>query len=94
MSNSGISQIVEKRGLQAGIDGLHLHQLRNTFALGGLAQGGNEIDLMRFAGWRSRAMLQRYGASGRRRTSPRGAQATKAWRSLLRRFHRRGPLWR
>jgi len=63
MSDSGISQIVEKRGLQAGIDGLHPHQLRHTFALGWLAQGGNEIDLMGFAGWRSGAMLQRYGAS-------------------------------
>ncbi|MGI8519452.1 MAG: hypothetical protein ACR2MC_02375 [Actinomycetota bacterium] len=79
MSNSGISQIVDKRGLQAGIDGLHLHQLRNTFALGWLTQGGNEI-LMRFAG----VALPSQG----------GAQATQAWRSLLRRFHRRGPLWR
>jgi integrase len=39
------------------------HQLRHTFAHEWLAQGGNETDLMRLAGWKSRAMLQRYGAS-------------------------------
>ena len=28
-----------------------------------LAQGGSETDLMRLAGWKSRVMLQLYGAS-------------------------------
>ena len=28
-----------------------------------LAPGGSETDLMRLAGWKSRVMLQRYGAS-------------------------------
>jgi hypothetical protein len=28
-----------------------------------LSAGGNEVDLMRIAGWRSREMLARYGAS-------------------------------
>jgi integrase len=39
------------------------HQLRQTFARAWLAQGGGETDLMRLAGWKSRAMLGRYGAS-------------------------------
>jgi integrase len=37
--------------------------LRHTFAHQWLAEGGGETDLMRLAGWKSRAMLQRYGAS-------------------------------
>jgi site-specific recombinase XerD len=34
-----------------------------AFAHQWLAQGGSETDLMRLAGWKSRVMLQRYGAS-------------------------------
>ena len=36
---------------------------RHTFAHRWLAEGGQEQDLMRLAGWRSREMLSRYGAS-------------------------------
>jgi site-specific recombinase XerD len=59
----GVRQILRRRGKQAGLPGLHAHQLRHTFAHEWLAQGGGETDLMRLAGWKSRAMLGRYGAS-------------------------------
>jgi site-specific recombinase XerD len=59
----GVRQILRRRGPQAGLPGLHAHQLRHTFAHEWLAQGGGETDLMRLAGWKSRAMLGRYGAS-------------------------------
>jgi integrase len=36
---------------------------RHTFAHECRSVGGNETDLMRIAGWRSREMLARYGAS-------------------------------
>jgi integrase/recombinase XerC len=59
----GLVQVLRRRGDQAGLPGLHPHQLRHTFAHEWLVQGGAETDLMQIAGWKSRTMLQRYGAS-------------------------------
>jgi site-specific recombinase XerD len=59
----GLVMMLRRRGARAGLPGLHPHQFRHTFAHQWLAQGGGETDLMRIAGWKSRAMLQRYGAS-------------------------------
>jgi site-specific recombinase XerD len=63
MTDNGIAQMVRRRGRQAGIPDLHPHALRHTFAHAWLSEGGNEGDLMRLAGWKSRQMLNRYGAS-------------------------------
>lgn len=54
---SGVRLMLRRRG------DIHPHQLRHTFAHNWLAAGGSETDLMRLMGWRSRSMLQRYGAS-------------------------------
>jgi site-specific recombinase XerD len=62
-TTSGLSQMVAKRGQQAGIEGLHPHVFRHTFAHLWQVSQGNEGDLMAITGWRSRTMLQRYGAS-------------------------------
>ena len=63
MTNSGIYQVVRDRSLAAGLGHVHTHQLRHTYAHQWLSSGGNESDLMRLAGWRSRSMLSKYGAS-------------------------------
>jgi integrase len=62
MAGSGVRQMLEKRGTQAGIGAVHPHQLRHSFAHSWLVGGGEEIDLMRLAGWSSRQMVARYAA--------------------------------
>lgn len=63
LTDSGIAQVLERVAAAAGVEGMHPHRFRHTFAHQWLASGGNEGNLQRLAGWRSAQMLQRYGAS-------------------------------
>lgn len=63
MTPSGIRQMLERRGIGAGIGPVSPHRLRHSFAHAWLVGGGEETDLMRLAGWSSRQMLQRYAAT-------------------------------
>jgi site-specific recombinase XerD len=63
LTDTGLAQILRRRGRLAGMPRLHPHLFRHTFAHQWLADGGTEGDLMRLAGWKSREMLSRYGAS-------------------------------
>jgi site-specific recombinase XerD len=63
MTSNGIYQAVKDRASQAGLGKVYCHLFRHTFAHMWLADDGAEGDLMTLAGWRSRTMLGRYGAS-------------------------------
>ncbi|HJS25575.1 MAG TPA: tyrosine-type recombinase/integrase [Actinomycetota bacterium] len=63
LSPSGLTQLVSRRCREIGEQPVGLHAFRHTWAHNWLLAGGEETDLMMLAGWNSRAMVSRYGAS-------------------------------
>jgi site-specific recombinase XerD len=64
LSGPGILAVVKARAVQAGLDGrMFAHLFRHSFANAWLSSGGSEGALMQLGGWRSRAVMDRYGAS-------------------------------
>jgi integrase len=61
MSVWGVQERLKAIAAEAKVEGLHAHRFRHTFAADWLANGGQERDLMRLAGWSSDAMLAVYG---------------------------------
>lgn len=62
LTEDGIRARFEVRCDEASLPRIHPHQLRHTWANDFLANGGQERDAMRLAGWKSDAMLGRYGS--------------------------------
>lgn len=66
LTDSGIAQLIRRRGRVAGIDGLHAHAFRHQYAHEALSSGMQEGEVMALAGWRSREMLSRYAKAAER----------------------------
>jgi site-specific recombinase XerD len=61
--SAGIQDMLERRAKEAGLGKITPHAFRRTFAHAWLAAGGSEMDAMRIAGWKSRAMVEHYAGS-------------------------------
>lgn len=63
LNPGALNQLMNRLTAEAGLDHINPHMWRHTFAHNWLLHGGNESDLMRLMGWKSRAMLERYARS-------------------------------
>jgi integrase len=60
MTDSGVRDMVGRRGEQAGIQNVHPHRFRRSFADSWLAAGGSTDDLMHITGWKTYDMVREY----------------------------------
>jgi site-specific recombinase XerD len=77
LSPDGVRERINVLAAAAGLDHMHPHQFRHTFAHDFLMSGGQGTDLKRLAGWSSDVMLERYGASGADARAKAAAQRMK-----------------
>lgn len=61
LGTSGVSQMLKRRGKEAGVEGVRPHRFRHTWAHEWKRSGGSDEGLQRLAGWQSPAMAQVYG---------------------------------
>ncbi|WP_308167865.1 tyrosine-type recombinase/integrase [Catellatospora tritici] len=63
LSDNGIQMMLRRRGQMAGVERLHAHRWRHTYAHEWKRAGGDTGDLMVVLGWSSDEMPRHYGAS-------------------------------
>lgn len=63
MTPSGVTQLLERRAGMAGIGHLNPHMFRHAAASYAMQNGMGDDATMRLFGWRTRTMLNRYGAA-------------------------------
>jgi integrase/recombinase XerC len=63
LAPNGIKIRLKRLGEAAGLDGVHAHRWRHTFAHEWKRAGGDTGDLMLLLGWSSEDMVRHYGAS-------------------------------
>ncbi len=60
LTTTGVSTILRRLGDRAGVEGVHPHKFRRTFATSFLRNGGDVLTLQRIMGHTTLAMTQRY----------------------------------
>jgi integrase/recombinase XerD len=60
LTYNGLKLLIARLGSRAGIEGLHPHQFRHSFAVAYLMDGGDEVSLQRIMGHTSFATTQLY----------------------------------
>jgi site-specific recombinase XerD len=60
LTDSGIRDVLNRRGEQGGIQNVHPHRFRRSFADQWLAAGGSTDDLMHITGWKTYDMVREY----------------------------------
>jgi site-specific recombinase XerD len=63
LTHAGIKAVLIRRAREANVGHIHPHMFRHSLAHYWQLNEGNETDLMRIMGWKSREMLARYGES-------------------------------
>lgn len=63
LASNGVKIMLKRRGLAAGLPGVHAHRWRHNFAHEWKRAGGDTGDLMLLLGWTSEDMPRHYGAS-------------------------------
>ncbi|MDD7940456.1 tyrosine-type recombinase/integrase [Actinomycetospora lutea] len=63
LSGGGVAEMLARRCAAVGMAPINPHKFRHTWAHDLLANGANEGDVEKLAGWRSPVMVRRYGAS-------------------------------
>jgi site-specific recombinase XerD len=63
MTTSGVTQMLDRRATMAGITHLNPHMFRHAAASYAMEHGMGDDAVMRLFGWRTRTMLNRYGAA-------------------------------
>ena len=76
MTGNGIYQAIIERAKRAGLEGVHPHVFRHTWAHDMKMSDMQDPELMHLAGWSSAQMPQRYGASAV------GERASSAYRGM------------
>jgi integrase/recombinase XerD len=84
MTASGLDKLIRSVGAEAGLEGVHPHLLRHTWAHCYRRDGGQTDNLVFLAGWSGPAMALKYGASA----AAERAEAEAAGLSMLDRIRR------